>query len=173
MTQFLQFPAGAHSLTALDTLGYRVGPLKSPSLSGGKRYTLVVVGTFPNYSVLAFEEPPPAKSGAQLSLYEASPSVTKADFGSFDAANGSGFKVLGSAAYGNVATVSVGSKVSNFGGYAGQGTHPFGNGTVKPVQIDGFDTKNALPFHNATRLSLFLFDRYGSSGGPVFGSLDK
>jgi hypothetical protein len=41
-------------------------------------------------------------------------------------------------------------------------------------QIDSFDKKNVLPFHNASRLSLFLFDVSGSgSSGPVFGSLDR
>ena len=41
-------------------------------------------------------------------------------------------------------------------------------------QVNSFDKKNVLPFHNASRLSLFLFDTSGSgSSGPVFGSLDR
>jgi hypothetical protein len=170
LTSFVTLPAGAHSLKALDTLGYFVGPLKTASLAGGGRYTLVVVGSYPNYSVLAFAEP--KSSGAQFSFYEASPSVPFADFGSFQASNHSNFKKLGSAHLGSVATVSLGKSVSNFGGYVGPAGAPLG--ALTPSQIDSFDSHNALPFHAAARLSLFLFDpKTGSTSGPVFGSLDR
>ncbi len=170
VTQFGATSAGTHSLRALDTLGYAVGPFKTPALSAGGRYTLALVGAYPNYRVLAFPEP--SGDGATLSLYEASPSVPQADFGSFRASSGSEFKRLGSASFGNVATVPLGKTVSNFGGFAGPASAPLGQFSL--VQIDSFDKHNVLPFHAATRLSLFLFDaRGGSSGGPVFGSLDR
>ena len=169
-TSFVTLPAGAHSLKALDTTGYFVGPLRSPSLAGGGRYTLVVVGTYPNYSVLAFAEPKSA--GAQLSLYEASPQVPSAVFGSFQASSHSHFKQLGTTHLGSVVTVPLGARVSNFGGYAGPQGTPLGE--LTPAQIDSFDSRNALPFHQASRLSLFLYDpKTGSSHGPVFGSLDR
>ena len=44
MTQFLPLGAGTHSMSALDTLGYRVGPLKTAPLAAGKEYTLIMVG---------------------------------------------------------------------------------------------------------------------------------
>lgn len=170
ITSFLTLTPGVHSLVARDTLGYAVGPLKTPSLSPGKRYTLVVVGSYPNYSVLAFEEPD-SGDDAQLSLYEASPSSPRANFGTFAASSGSDFKQLGSASFGSVATVSLGKSVSDIGGYV---TPPDPHATVTPKQIDPFDTHDALPFHNAARLSLFLFDpKTGSSAGPVVGSLDQ
>ena len=173
MTGFLPEPAGVQSLVARNTLGYAVGPLKSASLSPGGRYTLVVVGTYPNYNVLTFTEPKNA-SGAQLSLYEASPAMPSADFGSFDATTGSGFKKLGSARLGTVATVSLGGSVTNLGGYVGTGTTPVTHGTLAPVQVNAFDTSNALPFNAASRFSLFLFDvKPGTASGPVFGSLDR
>ena len=161
-------PPGVRSLKALDTTGYFVGPLKTPALASGKRYTLIVVGTYPNYRVLAFEEPTGA--GAQLSLYEASPSVAAADFGSFSASSHSNFRKLGSAHLGGVATVSLGKSVSDFGGYVAVGSNQIGALTL--AQIDSFDSRNALPFHRAARLSLFLFDPKPGSNGPVFGSID-
>jgi hypothetical protein len=185
MTQFLILSPGAHSLEALDISGYRVGPVKSAALASGNNYTLVLVGSYPKYSVLVFQEPSSSKAGAQLSLYEASPQVPRADFGSFTASSKSNFKQLGSAQLGSVVTVSLAASVSNFGGYAGTGTKPFTCGSppelcgaVEPVQVDAFDQHNVLPFHNASRLSLFLFDKTGTSsgsegGGPVFGSLDR
>jgi len=170
MTSFLTLSPGVHSLTARDTLGYAVGPLKTPSLSAGKRYTLIVVGSYPNYRVLAFEEPA-AATNAQLSLYEASPASKKAEFGTFAVSSSSNFKELGSANFGSVATVSLGKSVTNTGGYV---KPPNPHATMTPALIDTFDTKNALPFHNASRLSLFLFDpKSGSSTGPVVGSLDE
>ena len=170
VTQFGATSAGTHSLRALDTLGYAVGPFTTPPLSAGGRYTLALVGAYPNYKVLAFPEP--SGDGAQLSLYEASPSVPHAGFGSFKASKRSDFKRLGSASFGTVQTVKLGKSVTDFGGFAGPAGAPLGQFTLS--QIDGFDKHNALPFHAATRLSLFLFDpRSGTSIGPVVGSLDK
>lgn len=171
MTSFLTLTPGVHSLVARDTLGYAVGPLKTTALSAGKRYTLIVVGTYPAYSVLTFEEPA-SDGSAQLSFYEASPTVPQADFGSFRASSHSDFTQLGSAKLGSVATVTLGKSVSDIGGYAGQSSNPLG--TVTPSQIDAFDRHNALPFHAISRLSVFLYDpKGGSSIGPVFGSLDQ
>lgn len=171
ITSFLNLTAGTHSLVARDDLGYAVGPMKTAALAAGKRYTLIVVGTYPNYSVLTFEEP--ASSGdAQLSLYEASPAMPQAEFGSFSASGHSGFKQLGSAKLGSVATVDLGKSVSNFGGYVGKPSATIG--TATPQQLNAFDRHNVLPFHVAARLSLFLFDAKPSTAvGPVFGSLDK
>jgi hypothetical protein len=170
MTPFLSEAAGTLSLVARDEAGYAVGPLKSSALSAGGRYTLVVVGTYPNYQVLTFAEP--SGSGAQLSLYEASPSVPAIDFGSFKASTGSGFQKLGSAQLGTVSTVALGKSVSDFGAYAGNGNTPVTNGALTMAQINSFDSHNVLPFHQAGRASLFFFDA-GNSKGPVFGSLDK
>jgi hypothetical protein len=172
LTNFLALSPGAHSLEALDILGYRVGPIKSASLSAGKDYTLILVGTYPNYRVLAFEEPASSKGKVQLSLYEASPAVPSADFGSFSASSRKGFKQLGSAKFGEVVTLSLGANVSNFGGYTGKGKKPFARGKLTLAHVDTFDKHNVLPFHNASRFSLFLFD-VGASSGPVFGSLDR
>ena len=181
LTNFLSLSPGAHSLVALDILGYRVGPVKIGTLTAGKQYTLILVGTYPKYSVLEFEEPASSKGNAQLSLYEASPTVPRADFGSFSASSQSDFKMLGSATLGNVVTVSLGASVSNFGGYVGQGSKPFTCGSppvpcgeMTASQVDTFDKHNELPFHTASRFSLFLFDvKSGSASGPVFGSLDR
>ncbi|MBV9027267.1 MAG: DUF4397 domain-containing protein [Candidatus Eremiobacteraeota bacterium] len=170
LTPFLGVTAGAHSLVARDQLGYAVGPLNSPSLAAGSRYTLIVVGAYPNYRVLAFEEPK-TTSGAQLSLYEASPTVPSAEFGSFTASSRSNFKALGNAHLGNVVTIGVGTHVADFGGFVGPPNAPIG--TVTPAQINPFDSRNALPFHRIGRLSLFLFDRKYGSVAPVFGSLDQ
>jgi hypothetical protein len=174
VTPFASLPAGPQRLSALDELGYEVGPFTSAALTGGKRYTLVLVGSYPNYQVLTFEEPANDAENAQLSLYEASPAEPAADFGSFTASGRSNFKALGHAALGNVATVSLSKGVTNFGGYAGHGTQPFAGGALTPASLDSFDKRNALPFHSASRLSLFLFDaKPGSSIGPVVGSLDQ
>jgi hypothetical protein len=169
MTPFVSVPAGTLSLVARDVVGYAVGPIKTTTLSAGKRYTLVAVGAYPAYSVVAFEEPKSA-SGAQVSLYEASPSVPSADFGRFAASSRSNFTKLGSAHFGTVATVALGNRASNLGGYVGSSTAPLGALTLK--QINSFDRHDVLPFHQAARLSLFLFDPVGSSS-PVFGSLDR
>jgi len=171
LTPFVAVPSGTLSLVALDTLGYSVGPLASAALSPGKRYTLIVVGTYPTYSVLTFDEPA-GNGDAALSLYEASPTVPQADFGSFAASSHSDFKQLGSASLGDVTTVTLGSRVTNFGGYVGPTSNPIGS--VTPSQINSFDTDNVLPFHSADRLSLFLLDpKTGSTLGPVLSSLDQ
>ncbi len=168
---FMQVAPGTHSLTARDELGYAVGPLKAPSLSPGMYYTLIVVGAYPTYSVLAFPEPT-RPSGAAMSFYEASPAVPSSDFGSFSASMHANFKKLGSAQLGNVATVPLGNSVSNLGGYVGNASAPLGTLTLR--QINPFDKRNVLPFHRAARLSLFLFDpKSGSTSGPLFGSLDR
>lgn len=170
VTNFMPLSAGVHSMSARDTAGYAVGPLKTASLVAGHTYTLVVVGAYPSYEVLTFEEP---KSGgnAALSLYEASPAVPDIDFGRFAAAGHSGFKKLGTAHLGNVVTVSLGERVTDLGGYAGHGTTPLTNGALTVAQVNSFDANSALPFNKASRLSLFFFDVNGAKG-PVFGSLD-
>ena len=169
ISPFTTLTAGTLSLTVRNTEGYAVGPLKSAALSAGKQYTLVIVGSYPSYRVLTFAEPPPS-SGAQLSFYEASPTVPQAGFGSFKASSKSDFTALGQANLGSVATVSLGSSVADFGGYAGSPGKVIG--TITPVQLNSFDTGNALPFHSIDRLSLFLFDS-NASRSPVFGSLDR
>lgn len=169
-TPFLNVASGVKTLFARSPIGYAVGPITSATLSPGKRYTLIVVGSYPNYKVLTFEEPV-STDKAQLSFYEASPTVPNAAFGRFTASTSSQFKQLGTASLGNVATVSLGSTVANVGGYVGTASTPIG--TTTPSQINPFDNRNALPFHNSSRLSLFLFDpKSGSAFGPVFGSLD-
>jgi hypothetical protein len=179
LTTFVPLSPGTLTLQALSVLGYRVGPFKSSHLTAGNGYTLALVGSYPNYRVLTFEEPASSKGSPQLSLYEASPTVPSADFGSFTASSRSNYKKLGSATLGNVATVSLGAHVANFGGYAGNGTKPFmcgsvACGDVTPASVDTFNKHNELPFHNASRLSLFLFDvNSGSAIGPVVGSLDQ
>jgi hypothetical protein len=171
MTSFVSVPTGTLSLVARDEAGFAVGPLKTTMLTAGKRYTLVVVGAYPSYSVLAFEEPKNA-NGVQLSFYQASPSVPSADFGRFAASSRSNFTKLGSAHFGSVATVALGKSASNLGGYVGSSAAPLGALTLK--QINSFDRRDVLPFHQAARLSLFLFDpKPGSASGPVFGSLDR
>lgn len=172
ITSYFNVTAGTLSLTARNpTFGYAVGPLKSPSLSAGKQYTLIVVGSYPTYRVLAFEDPA-ANGSAQLSLYEAAPSTQQAGFGTFQASTSSNFKQLGDAAYGSIGTATLGKSVSDIGGFVGSPNHPLGALTL--AQVDSFDTNNALPFENASRLSLFLFDpKSSSAAGPVFASLDR
>jgi hypothetical protein len=174
VTPFQSFRVGTLSLTASDSLGYTVGPVKtSATLQSGKSYTVILLGTYPAYKAVVYEEPS-SSSSAQLSLYEASPTVRTADFGRFNASNRSNFVKLGSASYGSVATVSVGKSASNFGGYAGQGIKPFANGALTLAEVNSFDQRNVLPFNAAGRLSLFLIDpKPGTSLGPVIGSLDQ
>jgi hypothetical protein len=171
LTPFVNVSAGTLSLVARDELGYAVGPLKSTALSPAKRYTLIVVGTYPKYRVLTFAEPANGAE-AQLSLYEASPAMPQAAFGRFRASTDSDFKQIGSAHLGEVSTVMLGKSVSDFGAYAGNVSEPIGTFTLE--QIDAFDSHNVLPFHAATRFSLFLFDaKSDTSIGPLFGSLDR
>jgi Domain of unknown function (DUF4397) len=174
VTSYGSFPAGTLSLSALDSLGYSVGPVKTTSpLEGGKKYTVVLLGSYPDYRAVVYEDPP-VSNAAQLSVYEASPSVSSADFGKFDASNQSNFVRLGSVTFGRVATVAVGKNVTNFGGYVGKGTKPFANGALTLEQVDSFDQRNVLPFHAANRLSLFVIDaKPGSTNGPVLGTLDQ
>jgi hypothetical protein len=169
-SSFMPTPPGTHSLFARNTEGYFVGPLKTAALSPGQRYTLIVVGSYPKYQVLTFEEPPFSNTAA-ISLYEASPSVPQTTFGSFKASTGSNFKQLGSARFGNLVTASLGKSVSNIGGYVGPASKKLG--ALTPSQVNPFDTQNVLPFQRASRLSLFLFDPGTGSIGPVIGSLDQ
>ena len=172
LTPFSSFPAGTLSLEARDTSGYVVGPVKMGTLAAGKRYTAVLLGTYPAYRVATFEEPSNG-NGASLAVYEASPAFPSADFGSFRASTRSRFKKLGNARFGNVATASLGNRRSNFGASVGTGVTPIPGGALTVQNVDPFDSGNALPFHNAVRLSLFVLDPLpSSSNGPVFGSLD-
>jgi hypothetical protein len=171
ITPFTGVSAGKLSLRALDEAGYAVGPLMTPMLMAGGRYSLVLVGTYPNYRVLAFTEPSNG-DGAWLSFYEASPMVPQSDFGRFAAKQRTGFQQLGNAKFGSLATVTLGKRVTNTGGYAGPTSKPLG--ALTAAQINAFDRRNVLPFHQAARLSLFLFDpKSGSAQGPLFGSLDQ
>jgi hypothetical protein len=172
-TPLVPVPAGTLFLTALDSVGYAVGPIKTTSaISAGKTYTVILVGAYPTYRALVFEEPA-STSNARLSVYEASPAFPSADFGRFTASTNSNYKKLGSAHYGSVASVSLGNSVSDFGGYVGKGIQPIQNGALTLVSVDGFDSSNALPFNGSGRLSLFVFDpKSGSAAGPVFGNLD-
>jgi hypothetical protein len=174
VTPFLALPAGTLSLTALDSVGYSVGPIKTTTtLTAGESYTVVLLGAYPAYHAVTFEEPT-STGNATLAVYDASPSLPSVDFGRFIASTGSSFKKIGTARFGSVVAESLGKNVSDFGGYVGKGTKPIVNGTVTLASVDGFDTGNILPFNNATRLSLFVFDpKPGSSLGPVFGSLDQ
>jgi hypothetical protein len=169
ISPFVNVNAGVRSLVAADEAGYTVGPLPTASLQSGKVYTLIVVGSYPHYRVLTFAEP--SSNGAQLSLYEASPTVPHAAFGTFRASSHSQFSQRGSAQLGSVVTVGLGKSVTDVGGYVGSAGNPIG--TVTPAQLDSFDRHNALPFKNVSRLSLFLFDPKSGSPGPVFGNLDR
>ncbi|MBV8373720.1 MAG: DUF4397 domain-containing protein [Candidatus Eremiobacteraeota bacterium] len=171
-TPFVPVSAGTLSLTALNSQGYAVGPIKTTTaLTAGKSYTVALVGAYPSYHALVFEEPPPS-TDARLSLYEASPTLPNADFGRFAASTNSNFKKLGSAHYASVVTVSLGTSVTNFGGYAGKGTTPFANGALTTASVDPFDTTNSLPFNNSGRFSLFVLDPKNGVG-PVFATLDQ
>lgn len=171
VTPFVSLPAGTASVEALDSLGYSVGPLSTGALTAGKSYTVIVVGSYPSYRALAFAEPATGK-GATMAVYQASPSLPSVDFGRFRASKSDDFAKLGSVRFGDVAAASLGTSVTNLGGYAGKGITPLPNGTLLPRQIDEFDARNALPFHAASRLSLFVVDPAASGLGPVFGSLD-
>jgi hypothetical protein len=172
-TPFVPVAAGTLSLVARDSFGNAISPVKTTTaLAAGKTYTVILVGAYPKYSALTFEEPA-AGANATLALYEASPSFPNADFGSFRVSTHSNFKKLGSAHYGNLVTVSLGKNVSDFGGYVGTGTNPAPNGALSLQSVDSLDTKNVLPFNDGGRLSLFVFDAgQGSVPGPVFGNLD-
>ncbi len=172
VTPFVPLPAGTQRVAARDSLGYSVGPLPTTTLSAGKRYTVILVGTYPRYRALTFEEPTSA-DGAALAVYAASPVLPSIDFGTFAANRGDGFKRLGTAHYARLTTVSLGKSASNLGGYVGNGTTPIGGGTLTLRAVNTFDPRGALPFHAAGRFSLFLLDPTGSGSGPLFGSLDQ
>jgi Domain of unknown function (DUF4397) len=170
MSSFSPVAAGTHSVFARSTSGYFVGPLKTTALSPGKRYTLVVVGSYRHYRVLSFEEPAPSDKAA-ISLYEASPGAPKAAFGSFKASTQSNFKQLGSGRFGTLGTVPLGKNASDVGGYVGTPSRILGK--LAPSQINSFDLDNVLPFQRQSRLSLFLFDPENASKARLFGSLDQ
>ena len=172
ITQYAPLSSGAHSIEVSDSLGYSVGPFKTPPLVGGKSYSIALIGGYPKYSLLTFEDSP-AGSGATLRVYEASPHVASVDFGRFRASTNSNYTKLGAVKFGRLAGVSLGSAVSDFGAYVGTGITPMTGGSVTLRSINSFDGRNVLPFHNASRLSLFLLDSSpGASAGPVFGVLD-
>ena len=172
-TPFVPVSAGTLTLVARDSFGNAISPVKTTmALAPGKTYTVILVGAYPKYSALTFEEPAPG-TNASVALYEASPSFPNADFGSFTASTHSNFKKLGSAHYGSLVTVSLGKGVSDFGGYVGTGTNSAPGGALTLQSVDSLDTQNVLPFNAAGRLSLFVFDPgQGSVPGPVFGNLD-
>ena len=172
ISSYSDFRAGSQSVEVLDELGYKVGPIKTDSLSSGKQYTIAIVGSYPNYTTIAFEDPS-ATTSAQLTLYEAAPSFANVDFGRFEASTHSNFQKLGSAAYRSVVSASLANSVSNFGGYAGRGAKPFRNGALTLAAVNSFDARNVLPFNAATRLSLFVMDPAAAGDPPtVLGSLD-
>jgi hypothetical protein len=173
LTAYSTFHAGTESIEALDSLGYKVGPIRTTSLAGGKQYTIAVAGAYPNYKAIALEDPAPITS-AQLTIYEVSPSYANVDFGRFQASSHVNFQKLGSASYGSVVSVSPAKSVSNFGGYIGKSTKPFANGALTLAEVYSFDQRNVLPFNAAARLSLFLLDPQSPSDPPtVLGSLDQ
>jgi hypothetical protein len=173
ITQFSSYKAGVLQVRVIDSLGYAVGPFKTNALAGGKSYSVVLVGTYPKYSLLTFEEPPAASGKASLAVYAASPSTPHIDFGTFKVSTGTHYVRLGSAQYGNLVLRSLGSHVSNTGAYVGTGKTPMTGGTIPLQSVDSFDRHNVLPFHNAGRLSLFVLDPLaGASNGPVFGIFD-
>ena len=99
------------------------------------------MGTYPKYSVLAFEEPasskgtPNSPSTKRRQRYPVPISAASA----LRAIQAS--KQLGSAKLGNVVTVSLGASVSNFGGYTGQGNKPFtGDRTLSQRQTRSINT---------------------------------
>lgn len=172
ITQYAPFSSGSHSIVVSDSLGYSVGPFKTPPLAGDKSYSIALIGSYPRYSLLTFEDTP-AGTGATLRVYEASPQMASVDFGRFRAATNSNYTKLGSVRLGALANVALGSTVSDFGAYVGTGTTPVSGGSVTLQSVDSFDGRNVLPFHNASRLSLFVLDSSpGANAGPVFGVLD-
>jgi hypothetical protein len=172
LTTYSTFHAGAQSIEVLDSLGYKVGPIQTSALSAGKQYTIAVVGSYPHYKAIAFEDPA-ATTSAQVTVYEVSPSYANVDFGHFQASTHSNFQKLGSAAYGAVVSASLAKGVSNFGGYVGKNVRPFAGGALTLAQVNSFDRRNVLPFNASGRLALFVFDPPSRSDPPtVVGSLD-
>ena len=172
LTTYSSFHAGTQSIEVLDELGYKVGPIRTDGLTAGKQYTIAVVGSYPHYKAIAFEDPA-ATTSAQITLYEVSPSFANVDFGRFRASTHSSFQKLGSAAYGTVVSASLATKVSNLGGYVGKDVRPFANGALTLAQVNSFDQRNVLPFNASGRLALFVFDPPSPFDPPtVLGSLD-
>jgi hypothetical protein len=172
LTTYSTFHAGSQSIEVFDSLGYKVGPIQTGALSAGKQYTIAVVGSYPIYKAIPFEDPATATT-AQLTVYESSPSYANVDFGRFQASSHSSFQKLGSAAYGSVVSVPLGKSVSNFGGYIGKNVRPFGNAALTLAAVNSFDQRNVLPFNAAARLTLFVLDPSSPSDPPtVVGSLD-
>jgi hypothetical protein len=178
LTAFSNFPAGAQSIELLDSIGYKVGPLETSALAGGKRYTIAVIGTYPNYKAIALQEPDP-QSNVSLTAYGAAPSTPRIDFGSFHASGKPQYKQLGSVSFGTVVRKALGAHVTDFGGYIGHGQTPIRCGTVAcgaltVHDVNSFDSSNVLPFNAANRFSLFFIDpKPGQPLGPVVGSLDQ
>jgi hypothetical protein len=167
------YPAGVLSVRVLDSLGYSIGPFKTASLASGKSYSIALVGTYPHYKLLTFADAAPSTGGASLAVYEASPAAPKVDFGTFNVKGNTGYWELGSARVGALEVRSLGKRVSGTGAYVGTGTTPMTGGTIALQSVDSFDRRNLLPFHNVSRLSLFVLDPLsGSLLGPVFGVLD-
>ncbi|MBV8152968.1 MAG: hypothetical protein JOY98_00985 [Candidatus Eremiobacteraeota bacterium] len=173
ITQFAPAPPGTQTVRIIDSLGYSIGPFKTPAFAAGSSYSVVLAGSYPHYHLLTFQEPKPS-AGATLAVYGASPSRPSADYGRFVASSGTGFKKLGAVRLGKLSTTSLGASVSNFGAYVGTGTTPITGGKITLRSVDSFDRRNALPFHNVGRISLFLLDSSGgSTAGPVFGIFDE
>jgi hypothetical protein len=172
LTTYSSFHAGTQSIEVLDELGYKVGPIQTDGLTAGKQYTIAVVGSYPHYKAIAFEDPA-ATISAQVTVYEVSPSYANVDFGRFQASTHSNFQKLGSAAYGSVVSASLAKSVSNWGGYVGKNVRPFASGALTLAQVNSFDQRNVLPFNASGRLALFVFDPESPSDPPtVLGSLD-
>jgi hypothetical protein len=172
ITQFVK-ASGVQTIRIADSLGYNIGPFTTPALAAGSTYSVVLAGTFPHYRLLTFQEPKPS-SGATLAVYGASPAQRSADYGSFVASTGKGFKKLGNVRLGKLAVTSLGSAVTNFGAYVGRGTTPLSGGKLTLRAVDSFDRRSQLPFHNVSRISLFLLEPSGGSTlGPVIGIFDE
>ena len=177
ITQYSGYPAGTQTVSVFDSLGYSVGPFKTAALAAGKSYSVVLAGAYPKYSLLTFEDTPSSgkkAAGASLAVYEASPAAPSVDFGTFKVSTDSRYRKAGSAHLGSSVVRSLGSHVSNTGAYVGTGTTPMAGGKVTLQSVDSFDRHNVLPFHNVSRLSLFVLDPLsGAQLGPVFGIFDQ
>jgi hypothetical protein len=173
ITSYTGYPPGVLSVRVLDSLGYSIGPFKTASLAAGKSYSIALVGKYPKYKLLTFPDAPSSKGGASLVVYEASPTVPKVDFGTFKVSKNTGYRQLGSVRLGSLQMRSLGKHVANTGAYVGTGTTPMTGGAVSLQSVDSFNRHNVLPFHNVSRLSLFVLDPLsGSLIGPVFGAYD-
>ncbi|HTU83422.1 MAG TPA: DUF4397 domain-containing protein [Candidatus Acidoferrales bacterium] len=176
LTQFVPVGPGNVVVKVFDSLGYSMGPFTA-KVAAGESYSIVLVGTYPHYKLLVFAEP--GAKGAALSVYEASPAAPQVTYGRYRArpkacgGTGTGYRALGAVHLGDVVTASLGPKVAGFGGYVGKGTTPMAGGSITPCGVDAFDARNALPFNNVARLSLFVLDPGPGTIGPVIGNLDR